>query len=123
MMSTFKAHTLVETSVSEDRRRVEMTFVDAGGEKHALSIPSSVAADLVPVLESLAAYRKHAGGPDFTRMPQQFEVGFAAAERMVLVRFDGEAPYGLGVEDAEALGRELQEQSDRVALFRRPELH
>jgi hypothetical protein len=123
MTSTFKAQTLVETRVSEDRRRFEMTFVDAAGERHTVSIPSSVAVDLVPVLESLAANRMHPAGPDFTRIPHQFEVGHAVAERMVLVRFDGEAPYGLGVEIAEALGRELQEQSDQVSLFRRPELH
>jgi len=123
MMSTITAQTLVETGVSDDRHRFELTFVDAHGEKHTLSLPSGVAADLIPVLESLAGNRSKAAGLDFTRIPQEFEVGYAVAERMVLIRFDGEAPYGLGAEVAEALGRELQEQSDRVALLRRPELH
>ena len=42
---------------------------------------------------------------------------------MVLLRFDKEAPYAIGVEDAEALGRELQEQSEQVSLMRHPALH
>jgi hypothetical protein len=123
MMSTITAQTLVETGVTEDRHRFELTFVDAHGEKHTISIPSRMAVDLIPILESLAGGRSEVAGPDFTRIPQEFEVGYAVAERMVLIRFDGEAPYGLGAEIAEALGRELQEQSDRVALFRRPALH
>jgi hypothetical protein len=123
MTSTFTAQTLVETSVSEDRSRFEMTFIDACGSRHTMSIPSGVAIDLIPVLEQLAAERKQPRGPDFTRIPQQFEVGCAPAERMVLVRFDGEAPYGLGLEIAEALGRELQEQSETVSLSKRPALH
>lgn len=123
MMSTITAQTLVETGVSDDRHRFELTFVDAHGEKHTLSLPTRVAADLIPVLESLAGNSAKATGLDFTRIPHEFEVGYAAAERMVLIRFDGEAPYGLGAEVAEALGRELQEQSDRVAHLRRPELH
>jgi hypothetical protein len=122
MMSTITAQTLVATGISDDRHRLELTFVDAHGEKHTLSIPSRVAVDLVPVLESLAG-RGEASGLDFTRIPHEFEVGYAVAERMVLIRFDGEAPYGLGADVAEALGRELQEQSDHVALLRRPELH
>jgi hypothetical protein len=123
MMSTFKAQSLVETSFSNDRRRFDMTFVDAGGERHTISLPSCVASDLVPVIQSLAADSRLPAAADFTRIPQQFEVGCAEGERMVLVRFDGEVPYGLGVEIAEALSRELQEQSDRVLLLGRPELH
>lgn len=122
-MSTITAQTLVETGVTDDRHHFELTFVDAHGEKHTISIPSRMAVDLIPVLESLAGGCSEASGPDFTRIPREFEVGYAVAERMVLIRFDGEAPYGLGAEVAEALGRELQEQSDRVAHLRRPELH
>ena len=51
------------------------------------------------------------------------EVGHAVAEHMVLLRFDKEPPYAIGVEAAEALGRELQEQSEHVSLMRRPVVH
>jgi hypothetical protein len=122
-MSTFVAQTLTETSVSEDRGRFEMTFVDVSGQRHAISIPARIAADLIPVLQSVAAHQTKKGGPDFTRLPQKFAVGHAVGERMVLLRFDAEPPYAIGVEVAEALGRELQEQSEHVALERRPGLH
>ena len=142
-MDTILAQTLCESSITEDRSRFEMTFVDAGGERHKISIPFTIAADLIPVFETLAGDRnageeeapaaevvgdggvggRNAGGADFTRLPREFAVGHAIAEHMVLLRFDKEAPYAIGIEAAEALGRELQEQSERVSLMRRPAMH
>ena len=48
-MSKFVAQSLAETKISDDRRRFELTFVDANGEKQSVSVPVGVAADLVPV--------------------------------------------------------------------------
>jgi hypothetical protein len=121
-MSTFLAQTLCESTITEDRSRFEMTFVDAAGQRHKISIPFAIAADLIPVLESAAADGRSDGG-DLTRIPRTFAVGHAVAERMVLVRFDREPPYAIGAEDAGALGRELQEQSERLSLMRRPAIH
>jgi hypothetical protein len=121
-MNTFLAQTLCESTITEDRSRFEMTFVDAGGRRHIISIPFTIAADLIPVLESAAANSKM-DGADLTRLPRTFAVGHAAAERMVLLRFDKEPAYAIGVEDAEVLGRELQEQSERVSMMRRPAVH
>ena len=121
-MNTFLAQTLCESSITEDRSRFEMTFVDAGGERHKISIPFTIAVDLIPVLETVAGNR-NAGGADFTRLPREFAVGHAVAERMVLLRFDKEAPYAIDVEAADALGRQLQEQSEHVSLIRRPAMH
>ena len=53
-MKTFLATTLTETAVSTDRRRFKLTFVDADGQQYAISIPCAIAAELVPVLESVA---------------------------------------------------------------------
>ena len=50
-MSKFVAQSLVETKTSADRRRFELTFVDADGRKQTVSLPVGVAADLVPVLK------------------------------------------------------------------------
>ena len=121
-MNTFLAQTLCESTITEDRSRFEMTFVDAGGQRHKISIPFTIAADLIPVLEFVAADCNAEKG-DLTRLPRAFAVGRAVAERMVLLRFDQEAPYAIGVEVAEALSRELQEQSEQVSLMRRPALH
>ena len=80
-MNTFLAQTLCESTITEDRSRFEMTFVDATGQRHKISIPFTIAADLIPVLESAAADKRSDGG-DLTRIPRTFAVGHAAAERI-----------------------------------------
>src|SRR5205085_11492553 len=53
-MSRFVAQSLAETGTSEDRRRFELTFVDAPRRKQTISVPVGIAPDLAPVLTSLA---------------------------------------------------------------------
>jgi hypothetical protein len=122
-MKTFRATTLTETALSQDRRRFELTFVDADGQQHAISIPSAIAADLVPVLASIAAAQAQGGGGEMTRVPKTCAVGHATGDRMVLLRFDDEAPYAIDLEVAQALAEQLQEQSDELCDSPRPALH
>lgn len=123
-MKTFLATTLTETAISQDKRRFQLTFVDSTGEAYALSIPSALAADLVPVLESVAALSPRAGGTaEMTRLPKTCSVGHATGERMVLLRFDDEAPYAIELEVAQALAEQIQEQSSEISEAARPVLH
>jgi hypothetical protein len=122
-MKTFRATTLTETTVSTDKRRFQMTFVDADGQQHAVSIPSAIAADLVPVLEAVAASQPRATGGEMTRVPKTCAVGHATGDRMVLLRFDDEAPYAIELEVAQALAEQLQEQSAELSDEPRPALH
>ncbi len=122
-MNTFLARTLTETTTTEDKRRFEMTFVDAGGQSFTISIPGGVAADLIPILESVAADEKRVDAAEFTRLPKECAVGRAMGERMVLLRFDDEPPYAIGPEVAEVLGRELQGQGEQLSTLRRPALN
>jgi hypothetical protein len=122
-MKTFRATTLTETTVSPDKRRFQMKFVDADGEEHAVSIPSAIAADLVPVLEAVAAAQPRATGGEMTRLPKTCAVGHATGDRMVLLRFDNEAPYAIELEVAQALAEQLQEQSAELSETARPSLH
>ena len=122
-MKTFRATTLTETAVSQDRRRFELTFVDADGQQYAISIPSAIAADLVPVLESVAACQPQPGRGEMTRVPKTCAVGHAKGDRMLLLRFDDEAPYAIDLEVAQALAEQLQEQSDELYEAPRPALH
>ena len=122
MPGTFLAESLVETRTSEDRRRVELTFVDAKGARQTFSLPSRVAADLVPVLDSLAAGPSDADYPKFTKRPKQCAVGRARYERLVLIKFDDDPPYGLDIEDAEALWRGVCEETESVSLLKEPAL-
>jgi hypothetical protein len=122
-MKTFLATTLTETTVSKDRRRFELTFVDADGQQFAISIPCAIASDLVPALEAVAASQPQCGGGELTRLPKTCAVGHATADRMVLLRFDDEAPYAIDLEVAQALAEQLQEQSAELSETARPVLH
>lgn len=64
----------------------------ADGQQYAISIPSAIAADLVPVLESVAASQPQFGAGEMTRLPKTCAVGHAKGDRMLLLRFDDEAP-------------------------------
>jgi hypothetical protein len=118
MSERFVAQSLVESKTSNDQRRLELTFVDAGGAKRTLSLPCSVAADLGPVLASLVG--KASRGPEFTRLAKHCQVGRARHERLVLIKFDDDPPYALDLEEAESLGRELREETESVACLAEP---
>ena len=119
-MSKFVAQSLAETTTSEDRRRCELTFVDARGRKQTISLPIGVAADLVPVLNSLTAGLGGAKRAKFTKMPRQWAVGTAQHERLVLLKFDDDPPYGLDLEVAETLWREVRAETESVSRLKAP---
>jgi hypothetical protein len=121
-MSRFIASTLTETAATEDKRRFEMTFVDAAGRRSTISIPSALAADLIPVLQQVAAAQMPMMG-ELTRLPRACVVGSAIRERKVLLRFDDEPPYAISLEAAAVLSRDLQEESEAVSKRERPALH
>lgn len=120
MSHTFMAQSLVQTRTKDDERRFEMTFVDAGGRRRTISLPVGVATDLAAVLQSLAASVVNGGRIEFTRMPKLTAVGSAPHERLVLIRFDDEPPYGLNLEEAESLWREVREEAETVARLKAP---
>jgi len=122
MSNRFAAQSLVQTKTSKDRRSFELTFVNAGGKKHTLTLPVGVAADLVPVLKALSESVGGANGAKFTKMPKQWAVGTAQHERLVLIKFDDDPPYGLDLEVAENLWRDVREETAAVSLLKAPAL-
>jgi hypothetical protein len=120
MGKTIKAQTLHQTHVDHSEQRLDMTFVDGRGESHTLSLPLAVARDLGPVLQSLASSARPQSGARFTRLPKHLAVASAEHERLVLVRFDDEPPYGLSLRDAESLWRGLREEAQSVSSARAP---
>ena len=97
-----------------------MTFVDADGLSQTITLPAAVAADLAPVLTTLSADLSGPGRTQFTRMPKQMSVGSAQHERLVLIRFDEEPPYGLDIDEAESLWRGLREEAATVSRLKAP---
>jgi hypothetical protein len=120
MSGNFKAQSLVSTRTKREERRVEMTFVDADGLNQTITLPAAVAADLAPVLKTLSADLSDPGRTQFTRMPRQMAVGSAKHERLVLIRFDEEPPYGLDLDEAENLWRGLREEAETVSRLKAP---
>lgn len=118
--ATIKVQTLHETNIDHDERRLNMTFVDARGEQHTLSLPLAVAGDLAPVLQSLAPAHHHRSRAQFTRLPKNLAVASAQHERLVLIRFDDEPPYGLSLRDAEDLWRGLREEAKTISSAATP---
>jgi hypothetical protein len=119
MPDTFVAQSLAETRAKCDERRFEMTFVDASGRRQTISLPAGVAADLVPVLQSLSAGLGNTRF-GFTKMPKSTAVGSARHERLVLVRFDDDPPYALNLDEAESLWRGVREEAEEVSLMKTP---
>jgi hypothetical protein len=116
MTDTFMALSLVQTS-AKNERRFEMVFVDATGQKLTISLPVDVAADLVPVMQSLSA---GLSSVPFTKMPKSTAVGSARHEQLVLVRFDDDPPYALNLDEAENLWRGLREEAEQVSHTKAP---
>lgn len=120
MTASFKAQTVSETKLKADERRLEMTFVDANGLQQVVSLPSTVASDLAAVLKSVSAEGTPKGRAEFTRKPRQTAIGSATHERLVLIRFDDDPPYGLDPDEAESLWRGLREEAEAVSRAKAP---
>ena len=75
----------------------------------------------MPVLNSLA---ESLGGEarQIHEAAQQWAVGTARHERLVLIRFDDDPPYGLDLDVAETLWREVREETEAVSLLQAPAL-
>ena len=120
MSKTFRAQSLAQTKTSKDGRCFEMTFVDAAGARRTISLPVQVAADLAPVLTSLSESLGRPQGPQFTKVPKEWAVGRAQHERLVLIKFDEDPPYGLAIDEAAQMWREVREEAEIVSLMGEP---
>ena len=121
MPKQFIAQSLVETRANEDRSRLELTFVDARGDRQTVSLPISLASDLAPVLLSFTD-ASTMGGAHLTKVPKEFSVGHARYERLVLIKFDDDPPYALGLDEARALSREMLDESETASRCKEPAL-
>ena len=122
MLDKFNALSLVETTATGDHTAFELTFVDAKGARHTLALSRGVAKDLVPVLQSLTESKAQAGDTTLTKMPKTCRVGHATDARLVLIKFDDDPPYAIGLEDARSLWRDVRQQSETVSRRKRPTL-
>jgi len=120
MSDCFIVQSLIETKTSQDRRNLELTFVDARGTERTLSVPLGVAAELAPVLAALAAGNGANSDLKFTKTPKHCQVGHARHQRLVLIKFDDDPPYALDLEEAENLCRDLREEAESASSILEP---
>jgi hypothetical protein len=113
MSNKLMIESLVRTEKVTDSRRIEVVLSDIDGGRHTLSLSASTAAHLAAALRGYgsAGHRD----ADATKLPRQFAVGRGRYERLVLVRFEDDVPYGLDVREAAELGHALIEESEMVA--------
>lgn len=121
MSKKFVTQSLVETRVSSDQRRLELTLADTHGDRQILSLPMSLATDLASVLLS-SAKNSDAVAARLTKMPSTFCVGHATHQRLVLVKFDDDPPYALNLDDARMLSHQMLNESETAARSKVPAL-
>jgi hypothetical protein len=122
MLDKFNAQSLVETNTTLDRSAFELTFVDSQGARQTLRLSRGVAKDLVPVLQSLTDGNEAANGANLTKMPKTCTVGHATYERLVLIKFDDDPPYAIGLDEARSLWREVRHESENILRRKQPAL-
>ena len=113
---THRVHGRGDRAHAERLRRatLEITFADARGQLHAVSITAATARSLSSALEDFAAASR-SDGPVATKMPRQFAVGSGRFQQVVLVRFEDDIPYGLEAPQAVQLGRALVAQAEIIS--------
>lgn len=122
MSAPLKLQTIRETLVCPDDNRLTITLADSAGRVQLLSITPELAATLVGILNEFASAADCTGGRGgcLTKLPKNFAVGAGRYEKLVLLRFEDEAPFALSASDAAELGHALVSEAE--ALAHQPEL-
>ncbi len=114
MTDKFIAAAITRTQNAADTERIEITFADAKGNLHTVSITAATACSLSSTLGDFAVTSRFDGAVA-TKMPREFAVGSGRFEQVVLVRFEDDIPYGLQAVQAAQLGRALVEQAKIIS--------
>ena len=117
MKATHTATTLLCTKITK-RGDLELVVADDGGKESKLRLTAEIASSLLKILEDFSASAALGGAATLTKRPKTFAVGNGSFERVVLLRFEDDAPYALRPEAAIELAEALAEQSDTVVSRR-----
>jgi len=99
-----------ETSAAADDH-LEIVLTGTDGNDTKLRLSSDTAAGLAAILSEFAAKSAVRSDAALTKRPKTFAVGTGRFERVVLLRFEDDAPYALGPELAMELCEALLEVS------------
>lgn len=115
----FISKMIVRTERSADGRTIEVTLGDGRGELNTFTLNAESAACLAKVLKDFDG-RTPGCGLTPTKFPRRFAVGHGRNDRVVLVRFEDDTPYGLDAEQAAELGSALVEEAEDLSLMPAP---
>lgn len=115
----FVSRMIVRTERSADGRTIEVTLGDGFGALSTITLNADSAACLAKVLTEFDG-RSQNGGLTQTKFPRRFAVGHGRNDRVVLVRFEDDTPYGLDAEQAAELGSALVEEAEDMSLMPAP---
>lgn len=115
MRSTRAATGILETHTT-NAGHLEVVVVGADGKDTKLCISADTAAALAIVLSEFAAQSATISDAALTKRPKTFAVGSGRFERVVLLRFEDDAPYALRPELARELCEALLETSENVIV-------
>lgn len=93
---------------------LEVVVVGTDGKDAKLCISADTAASLASILSGFAAQSAIRSDAVLTKRPKTFAVGTGRFERVVLLRFEDDAPYALRPELARELCEALLETSENV---------
>jgi hypothetical protein len=105
---------ILETNKTKDGQ-LEVVLTSADGHEAKLCFSADAAASLASILSEFAAASAARSSAVPTKRPDSFAVGSGRFERVVLLRFEDDAPYALKPEVAMELCEALLEQSETVA--------
>ena len=112
-MRSARAANILETHTT-NAGHLEVVVVGADGKDTRLCLSADTAANLATILSEYAAQSAIRSEAALTKRPKTFAVGAGRFERVVLLRFEDDAPYALRPELARELCEALLETSENV---------
>lgn len=110
-----KIEALTAHTVDSTAGRLAMTLADDVAQQTTLSLTPEVAGTLAQLMTDFARSGQPCG-PQATKMPEDFAIGVARYEPIILVQFENDVPYGLTAEQAQRLGKALIAQAKQARV-------
>jgi hypothetical protein len=115
-MRSTRAATDIRETCTTNAGHLEVVLVGADGKDVRLRLSADTAASLATILSEFAAQSAVRSEAALTKRPKTFAVGAGRYERVVLLRFEDDAPYALRPELARELCEALLETSENVIV-------
>jgi hypothetical protein len=115
-MRSTRVSTGIRETYTTKAGHLEVVMVGADGKDATLCFSADTAASLATILSEFAANSAVRSDVSLTKRPKTFAVGTGRFERVVLLRFEDDAPYALRPELARELCEALLETSENVIV-------